>query len=236
MNLAIKSSQGKYIARQDYDDISLPNRLEKQFFFLENNTEYIFCSSNFFKINKVGSRLFSRKINISHNKIKKILEYKNIFSHSSVFFSKKFFDKVGGYNENFIFSQDFELWTRLIKFGKFKLIQEKLIELRIHDKSLSHLNNKKQRIYSFFIGLKYIFPTLEELNKSINSQNFLSDLENLCQHNKGLYYLFQARKYIYLYDEVNFFSFLTFSLNSIISIIIILLHRPNYILLRIFGK
>ena len=42
LNLAIKSSQGKYIARQDYDDISLPNRLEEQFFFLENNTEYIF--------------------------------------------------------------------------------------------------------------------------------------------------------------------------------------------------
>ena len=42
LNLAIKSSQGKYIARQDYDDISLSNRLEEQFFFLENNTEYIF--------------------------------------------------------------------------------------------------------------------------------------------------------------------------------------------------
>ena len=46
LNRAIQYSQGIFIARQDGDDISLPNRLEEQIKFLKKNPEYAFCGSN----------------------------------------------------------------------------------------------------------------------------------------------------------------------------------------------
>src|SRR5438270_280343 len=39
LNLGIKKAQGKYIARMDADDISLPDRLDKQFSFMEKHQE-----------------------------------------------------------------------------------------------------------------------------------------------------------------------------------------------------
>jgi glycosyltransferase involved in cell wall biosynthesis len=43
LNKGIKIANGKYIARMDADDISSPNRLEKQFNFLENNLDFDVC-------------------------------------------------------------------------------------------------------------------------------------------------------------------------------------------------
>ena len=47
LNLAISMAKSKFIARQDYDDISMfKNRLDIQYNFLKNNNQYIFCASN----------------------------------------------------------------------------------------------------------------------------------------------------------------------------------------------
>ena len=42
----IKEAKGKYIAILDADDLAMPNRLEKQFLFLENNPEIVLCGTN----------------------------------------------------------------------------------------------------------------------------------------------------------------------------------------------
>ena len=42
LNLGIAKAKGKYIARMDADDISMPKRLEKQFDFMEEHPEFAF--------------------------------------------------------------------------------------------------------------------------------------------------------------------------------------------------
>ena len=49
LNKAIKLSKGEFIARQDTDDISLPNRLEKQIEFLQKNPDCALCGSDMFR-------------------------------------------------------------------------------------------------------------------------------------------------------------------------------------------
>ena len=73
------------------------------------------------------------------------------------------FIECGGYDENFKCTQDYDLWIRMIKYGKFVKLKEKLLCLRIHSNSISSKKNKMQRYYSFFITLKYIFPQMENL-------------------------------------------------------------------------
>ncbi len=45
LNIGFKAAKGKYIARMDADDISLPTRLEKQYEFMEAHPEVIVCGT-----------------------------------------------------------------------------------------------------------------------------------------------------------------------------------------------
>ena len=153
---------------------------------------------------------------MDNKKIVKQLKYKNIFSHSSCMFVTKSFRKSGGYDENFKFTQDYDLWSRMIKYGKFIKLKERLIALRIHKNSISSQKNKEQRFYSFFIGLKYMFPQLHFLTPKINNADFLSLLENKYFDN---YQIINAiiTENMFMYDQVNLLKFFFISSFSKVS-------------------
>lgn len=46
LNIGLKAATGKYVARMDSDDISLPTRFEKQFAFMERNPDVVLCGTN----------------------------------------------------------------------------------------------------------------------------------------------------------------------------------------------
>ncbi len=236
LNYGISFSNSNYIARQDYDDISNINRLEKQLNFLNQNQDYIFCASRYEKIDE-NNNILSNNLSIFNKKnFNKILIYKNPFVHSSCMFLKSSFIASGKYNEKFLFSQDYELWTRLIKVGNFKLLNEKLVKLRIHSKSISSLKNKYQRFYSLIIGLKFLYPVLEKDLEKLNHELYLYNLEKKYKNNKDLFNQIIARKYVYLYDEVKTLKFFFLSYKVIFSIIKIYLNRPSYILHRLLKS
>ena len=80
LNKAILLSKGTYIARQDDDDISLPNRLEYQIKFLQENPDYAFCGCNGILKQNKAELLKS----FSLEEIKRNLIKKNCFAHPSI--------------------------------------------------------------------------------------------------------------------------------------------------------
>ena len=54
------------------------------------------------------------------------LEYCNI-APSSVLINKKFFDKVGGFDESFEVCEDYDLWLRILKEDRIELVSQKLV-------------------------------------------------------------------------------------------------------------
>lgn len=156
LNKAIQVASGKYIARQDADDISLSNRLEKQLNFLDNNEDYVFCGTNGFRkqTNEELLKFFD------YHDIKKNLILKNCFVHPSIMIRNEAFKKYGFYDESYRFAQDYELWCRLIyKYNlKAKNLKEKLITMYIPSESLLEKNHHKlfyQRLNGIKIKLKY---------------------------------------------------------------------------------
>lgn len=159
LNKAIKYSQGKFIARQDADDISLPQRLEKQLIFLKKNPDYAFCGTNGFR--KQNNQELIKFFEIAE--IRKNLIVANCFSHPSIVIRKKILKKYGYYDEKFLYTQDYDLWCRLIYKYKLKAknLKEKLIIKEISlDRFLKRdkkrfLNQKLNSIITKFRYLKY---------------------------------------------------------------------------------
>ena len=100
LNKAIKKSLGKYIARQDADDLSFPERIENQVNTFENDSSLVLLGTRA-KINFKG--FIYESPSFTDAEINNKLKRNNVFVHSSVMYRSYSFKKIGMYNELFKF-------------------------------------------------------------------------------------------------------------------------------------
>lgn len=134
LNKGVKLASADLIARMDADDISLPERLEKQLAFMERNPEYAMLSSNVEKINEKGESLGH------YNPNPRILYFYLVFHcfgiyHPTVMYRKEAVLDVGMYPETH--SEDYRLWIKLIRNYRFSYVRDILLKYRISDYSIS---------------------------------------------------------------------------------------------------
>ena len=152
LNLACKEAIGEYIARMDADDISLPNRLEKEVDFLEKNKSFVLVSSAVNYIDDDGIYL-GRSFPYTWDKIiKKVVFKKSLIVHPAVMYRRDAYLSSSGYM-NIFGGEDRVLWGRMIHYGKFANLSVPLLNYRILPNSLSHINSGTP--YSFILrGLR----------------------------------------------------------------------------------
>lgn len=145
LNNMIGIAQGKYIARMDADDISLPERIEKQVSFLESNPEYGLCGTNAWHIDESGKKIGKRYLPETNEDIKFFISFYSPIYHPSVF-SKAEILKQNLYSEDFPIAEDYELWFRLLfeKKVKFYNIQKFLLKYRITPTQSSKTSIERQ--------------------------------------------------------------------------------------------
>lgn len=137
LNIGITLAKGKYIARMDADDISLPERIEEQVNYFQNDSVDVVGTGRYL-INENGSIIggYIPPI-IDPGKIKKILPITSCIIHPTVMIKTDVLKAVGGYR-NFRQSQDYDLWLRLLSDGyKFSNINKPLLKYRIRDNGIS---------------------------------------------------------------------------------------------------
>jgi len=145
LNIGLKHSHGKYIARQDADDVSLPPRLEEQFKLLEKNPEICAVGSWAQIINQKGERQRILKTPVTHEEIIAHLLLYNPMVHTSLFTRKKVLNEIGGYNENIAYAQDYYLWWKLSQKGRLACIGKELVRRRqMVEGSIAALNMDEQ--------------------------------------------------------------------------------------------
>ena len=150
LNEAIGLSIGAYIARMDSDDISLPDRFERQVNFLNSNPEIAMCGTWAVMIDEESKYVRDYPRLITDKEIKKEILFHNPFIHPSVMIRREIFDKVGLYDESFRYAQDYELWTRIVSKYKTANIPEKLLSYRLVNAGITRSKNLKVKI----LGLK----------------------------------------------------------------------------------
>ncbi|ELX2370854.1 glycosyltransferase [Salmonella enterica] len=133
LNFAISKCNYSIVARMDSDDISFPERLEKQYKYLQyNNLDLV--GTAICLIDENNS--FIKKITYPGGPaIKKNLPFKNCFAHPSVMFRKDFFLKYRGYCGGFN-SEDYDLWFRMLSDSpRWDNMLEPLLSYRVHANS-----------------------------------------------------------------------------------------------------
>lgn len=134
LNLGLKLSSGKYIARMDSDDISCQYRLEKQVQYLETHEEISILGGNIIIIDEHGNSTGERKYKTSFEEISKTMFYRNPLAHPTVMYRKSILGKIGYYDETFSMAEDYEMWLRAIKMGLIvENIDEVLVNYRMAD-------------------------------------------------------------------------------------------------------
>jgi glycosyltransferase involved in cell wall biosynthesis len=143
LNMGIELAQGKFIARMDGDDISVSTRFEEQVAFLEHDPSLVVCGS-WTQILSTGEII---KRPVEHDEIKTTLLVANCVLHPTVMIRTSFLrDNNLKYNRLLEPSEDYDLWVRMIKKGRFYNIPKALLMYRLHDSQTSEQKRSEQNI------------------------------------------------------------------------------------------
>lgn len=182
LNKGIEKAKGKYIVRMDADDISMPDRIQKEYDILSSKNVDI-VSTNKVDIDENGEIInLSASLPQKHESISKVLKYNSIIFHPTVMFKKESLKKIKFYRD-FPCSQDYDMWLRAIDNNlKFEIIDEYLLKYRNRSNNISNSNAYKQ-----WLMKKYICKLSKERKKNNNIDTFSE--ENMYQYLKknGLY-------------------------------------------------
>jgi len=144
-NDGLRSARGVYIVRTDADDLSTPDRIEKQLAFLSAHPEYRACVSYWQSLNDKGAIPGTETpIPLSPRVFRWSLLLRSQSIHSAVCFEKAMMEELGGYRE-LPLSQDYRLWCELTRRGWLGTIPEVLCYVRTHRTRQSHTSFDVQR-------------------------------------------------------------------------------------------
>jgi glycosyltransferase involved in cell wall biosynthesis len=143
LNKLLSVAKGEFIARQDADDISQKERFNLQLNFLkQKNLDVVYSRSQRIDNKKIipgFSFYFPQRV---------VVRYKNPFIHGTLFAKKNVINNLGGYDERFIYSQDYKLVTDLIDQGcKIKIMRDVLYSSNFTG-NISTVNKVQQKYYA----------------------------------------------------------------------------------------
>ena len=166
LNVGIGMAQGKYIARMDSDDVSLPERLQIQVDYLETHPEADLVS--------VGMQLFGAREDVwvrefDVEKVKITALFHSPVLHASSVWRKDSFESQGlRFRQERVPAEDYDLWTRaLVKGLKLVNLPDVLYQYRMHP-SQATVQTDKTAAKSREVQQEYLrlaLPSLSEKNR-----------------------------------------------------------------------
>lgn len=153
LNKGLAAAKGNYIARMDADDISMPQRLEKQVEFLDSHPNTAVVGTDLERFGEGMSTQF-RGFAGDPAQMKVDLLFACGLAHPSVMMRRAVIDELGGYDMAFEGLEDYELWCRVAQKHDVSVVNQMLFRYRVHpgqvtknpsEKYLSRMRRLKTR-------------------------------------------------------------------------------------------
>ncbi|WNB18070.1 glycosyltransferase family 2 protein [Marivirga arenosa] len=214
INFLVSVASGKYLAFQDADDVSHPERLKKQINFFKKNLDYGIVGTNYIRISERGRNIGDTvQLSSSDIQLKNELRERNPFMKPSIMFTSDVLAFSGMYREEFLeignISEDFDWILRVSEKFKVANINDH-IPLYYYRSVPTAMTKVVENVDRFF-GTEICLRLAKErkLNgiDSIESSNlhiieeWKTELRKPFLQNRNL--IFEKLYAIYLYSKLN---------------------------------
>lgn len=176
LNRGLSEARGKYIARMDADDISLPERLARQVAYLENHPEIAAVGT---RVDYFGGPWGMLDLRPCASAVcGAFLIFATPIVHPTAMIRRELLNGNGlMYRSVFSRSEDYDLWVRLVEFGGLANLPEVLLRYRLHPQSVTSQHQETMAIQHRQIVLR----ALKNRNISLPEE----DIELLCRIIRG---------------------------------------------------
>ena len=143
MNRGLCAARGKYIARMNADDISLPERFQKQVACMEQDPEIVMCGV---KAEIFGSHSFTWELETDSGRLSTNILFYSPCIHPTVMIRKSFLEQYKiKYNKKYRASEDYDLFSKICRHGSIVNLDETLFRYRMMDHNATFKNNQAGR-------------------------------------------------------------------------------------------
>lgn len=117
LNYALDTAKGELLARMDGDDISCPNRLEKQVAYAASHPEISLFGGSMEIIDEEGRLISERHYPCTSSRIERMFMFRSPFSHPTVMFRRSVVSSGLRYNPKYKRAEDIDFYYRIFKAG-----------------------------------------------------------------------------------------------------------------------
>lgn len=167
LNRGLELAAGKYLARMDCDDISLPERLARQVAYMDSHQETAVCGTWFRKFGAGKDKLV--RWHPTSPGIRCGLLFDSMIAHPTVMLRQQFLKKHGLYYDPACRNaEDYALWIDVAEYGDLANLDEVLLLYRVHSAQITQSAAEGQRYTASLLRLRQlqkmgIEPTMAEL-------------------------------------------------------------------------
>ena len=128
----VRAAKYEYIARMDADDLSIPNRFEKQLRYLKEHPEVDVVGGSIEEFTDDGSYRKIVRYPLTHEEMFDFFKKRVPLAHVTAMFRRSFFEKAGLYPTSSPTNEDTLLWMKGFAAGcRFANLPDVLVKVRV---------------------------------------------------------------------------------------------------------
>lgn len=148
LNKGLEAARGKYIARMDGDDISLPIRFEKEVRFLEKYKDIAVVGGQINIMDETDNITSTRTYPLGGLKLYLFSCARNPLAHPTIMMRRALVDRGFRYDENLKMSEDLDFWLRLLNAGyHIANLSDVVLNYRVQSNFTEKRSSDTQREY-----------------------------------------------------------------------------------------
>lgn len=172
LNAGLAAARGRYVARQDADDWSSPERLQRQVAWLDARTDVDVLATAASFVDERNAPLESAwtrtvraqwDVAVTPARIAALMPLTCCIFHATVMARTGILRDAGGYDQATVPAEDYDLWLRLLPAHRFARLSEPLYTVRVHAASSSAVGRADQIARVIEAKLRYLRRQMPDL-------------------------------------------------------------------------